>query len=454
VVRVDEMTEITFPINFTEEQLTLSDRDQGSRFTTTFVTAFIDLQENRGAEKKHDDYLLLFRKLAATGIPICLYLSACFETSIQEICQEHPNVKIMKIMNLEDTWTSKTVNILHPELPEHRNVDKDTLNYMITMNAKIEYLQDTVKENPFNTSHFAWIDFGIFHVLHLEEIAVRTLQRIATSKLLDKLLILPGCWSKGDRKEFIAATIHWRFCGGFFIGDKQSILDMWHIYMMMLIRFIQQHKKLAWEVNIWAYMELYSDWSPSWYYAAHDDGIIKLPEEVFAMSFIDKLPPKCESVVAWDKREDKVFCNWNVDASKMRNIEGVNAARNIGGVNADSNEDLSEPNEDLFEPDYISHTPGYYKYIMTLDHWHFKDYNIQVFLSGTVVLMVEDNHYNYWYRKYLIPFIHYIPIKKDYSNLDYWVAWLKSNDKLAREIAGNNANLRYSLFSPDFKRNN
>jgi hypothetical protein len=63
---------------------------------------------------------------------------------------------------------------------------KDTHNYMIAINSKIEVVQDAIKHNSFNTNHFAWIDFGIFHVFKKYYLATDMLSKIAKHKLVDK----------------------------------------------------------------------------------------------------------------------------------------------------------------------------------------------------------------------------------------------------------------------------
>lgn len=39
-----------------------------------------------------------------------------------------------------------------------------------------------------------------------------------------------------------------------------------------------------------------------------------------------------------------------------------------------------------------------------------------------------------WFYKDLIPYKHYVPIKKDFSNLLEQIEWLKANDDKAFEI--------------------
>lgn len=57
-------------------------------------------------------------------------------------------------------------------------------------------------------------------------------------------------------------------------------------------------------------------------------------------------------------------------------------------------------------------------------------------LSGSVVLKVEsEGGYKQWYYDRLIPWQHYVPIKKDLSDLQDKLDWLKHNEQKARQIA-------------------
>ncbi len=42
---------------------------------------------------------------------------------------------------------------------------KETAKYYILINNKPYFVEEVMKINPFNTSHYGWIDFGIHHVI-------------------------------------------------------------------------------------------------------------------------------------------------------------------------------------------------------------------------------------------------------------------------------------------------
>jgi hypothetical protein len=72
-------------------------------------------------------------------------------------------------------------------------------------------------------------------------------------------------------------NVVWRFCGGFLIGDKKSLI---HFYIMSndyFLRFLNQTRKIVWEVNYWAWLENLGLISPTWYLANHNDTIVNIP---------------------------------------------------------------------------------------------------------------------------------------------------------------------------------
>ena len=269
--------------------------------TVTFVTAFIDLHHDINKNRSPDICINLFKNIAETNIAICLYISSKYEIIGNELANEFKNIKLMPIINLEDTETYKIVNDLKPILPINRTEGHDTINFMTLMNAKSEYLYNASLINPFNTEHFAWIDFSIYHILNNIENIKSILQLFGYSKLKDNFLLFPSCWTKQKSKELInniSSTVCWRFCGGFFIGDKNSIQNMHLLMLEQLPNFIKEYGILVWEVNIWAWLEIIHDhrWKIDSYIADHNDSILNIPKEyISVVASLTSIPSRFEN---------------------------------------------------------------------------------------------------------------------------------------------------------------
>ena len=93
-----------------------------------------------------------------------------------------------------------------------------------------------------------------------------------------------GCWNKCSNVEVLKNDVYWWFCGGFFIGDKNSLLSFYDVSISHFEEFLKSTEKIVWEVNYWAWLEAYGYISPIWYTADHNDSIINIPKQVIQKS--------------------------------------------------------------------------------------------------------------------------------------------------------------------------
>jgi len=256
--------------------------------TLTFVTSFIDIYGKTTFEDKTLEWRFnKFRDIASTGIQICVYADKVCYDYMQQFQSEFPNVKIMKIIQIEQTFAYKTINAekIEYELPEYRNIPKDIPEYMMLINSKCEFMKDAIEKNPWNSTHFAWIDFSISYVFHDKMKTIEYLRILSDRHFEPDFLLIPGCWDKIAPNDIsqIVNSVYWRFCGGFLLGDKKSVKDFCDLYERHFAEFIKTTKKLVWEVNFWAWLEANKGWTPRWYKADHNDCIIHIPADVCAV---------------------------------------------------------------------------------------------------------------------------------------------------------------------------
>lgn len=77
-----------------------------------------------------------------------------------------------------------------------------------------------------------------------------------------------------------------------------------------------------------------------------------------------------------------------------------------------------------------------YKYIVNVDG-HVASYRLSLELSSGTCILLADSEYKLWYRHLLQPFVHYVPVKSDLSDLLQKIQWCKKNDGKCLEIAKN-----------------
>jgi len=68
--------------------------------------------------------------------------------------------------------------------------------------------------------------------------------------------------------------------------------------------------------------------------------------------------------------------------------------------------------------------------------------------GGSAVIKQDSTYYEYFYRQ-LVPWVHYIPLKKDASDLLERVQWARDNDEEAKRIADNSARFVQQNLLPD-----
>jgi hypothetical protein len=293
---MDQKINIENPYDILYENLCMEET-YSNKTSTTFVTSFVDIYENIYANKDTEWRFNKFREIAETGINICLYVSIESMIIAVEYAKEFPNIKIMQIITIGDSWISRICDQYDDiQIPLCRNEKKDTREYLLLMNAKIEYLRHAIKVNPFKTSHFSWIDFNISYIFkNLKETQHKLKWLSQCTTLTKTFLAFPGCTSPLQVNDNIETTddifdnICWRFCGGFFIGDKASVLYMHELYTLHFPSFMFKYRKLVWEVNFWAWMEattFYKNqrWCPDWYLSDHDDTIFDIPVKFYAVN--------------------------------------------------------------------------------------------------------------------------------------------------------------------------
>ena len=242
---------------------------------TTFVTALINLNEDRPEKKDIDSYLKNFKNLADTSLLFHVFISSSFEEKFKEKYSSYKNI-YYEILNLEDLEVYKELDGVDFEKPsviiEHA---KQTINYNKMNNSKIEFVKRSIDKNIYNTKNYAWIDFGIDYVIKNKEV-YNSLTEIVLSS---SGIIIPTIWDRSKERADDFNHINWRFCGGFFIGDKISLIDFYNLYRKEFKKLILDKKVLPCEASVWAYFEEFFGWNIKGYISDHNDTMLQIPKK-------------------------------------------------------------------------------------------------------------------------------------------------------------------------------
>jgi hypothetical protein len=264
---------------------------------TTFVTFLIDLSEPEAKKGQRDPSRAIeyFAKIVSSGINIHAFISSSYIRLLPDEVRQAATLHISPvaswndtpahtIYSLRDRWDSQPLS----PTPLH-----DTPRFMALQLSKTEYVEIAIRANVFDASHFSWIDFSVAHVFASED-TLHFLTMLGDTKLVPKFLAIPGCHSLSS--DLNLNHICWRFCGGFLIGDRDSVLAFAEKARALLPTFVATHEKLVWEVSYWAWLERYHEFNPLWYKADHTDSIITaFPRKLFWVEVsITTIPPRLE----------------------------------------------------------------------------------------------------------------------------------------------------------------
>ena len=263
-----------------------------------FVSAFFSLRKTpffSHPEQCNPESLI---DIISLGVPFCLYIGkeCIYESLFREWETIYPNFRVMSYRaDYHDTLIHKTcIDLLElgipVSLPEKRNAEKDTYEYLVYMNSRVELMEDAISENVWNTTHYAWIDYHSTTLFKQKQDTLEYLRKISQTPMTStKTLVVPGCWPKPDNMKTIATTIHWRFCGSFFMGDTEAIHEFADLYRRHFSEFLEKYQILPWEVNFWAYLEHACGWRPVWYKGDHNDTLVYVSADIYTPGLNDRI---------------------------------------------------------------------------------------------------------------------------------------------------------------------
>jgi len=251
----------------------------------TFVSCFVKIYQQEPFEYKNMLWRIeQFEYIANLDVDICIYGDETTTPYLEVLQQKYPNVRLLEMtIPYKETVLHKLCYTPGLSYPERRLDTKDNQEYMGLMNAKMEFVRDAIEKNPFESQTFAWMDFSMAYIFKNKETTLPLLEKLAKKAYNAPFMAIPGCWQPISPNDNGALTtaIHWRFCGTFFMGDARTLMDFYRIYVEHYPRCIEDTQKWLWEVNVWAWLEANTEWSPRWYLADHNDRIIsELPESL------------------------------------------------------------------------------------------------------------------------------------------------------------------------------
>jgi hypothetical protein len=243
------------------------------------VTCYYDIYQK---PERFLEYLYLFYDLGISGIPIIIFT----DPSLVSKFRIFPStVKVIGVP-LNTMTLYQQAMAYSRELPLNRTPHKDTKEFYALMNTKMEFIQKATAYTEDET--LIWIDYGILKIVKNQERFLNKLREVNQTRF--SKVVMPGCWSFG--RTLHVDSIHWRFCGGFFVMPR-NLCDRFYQHSFGVLRdfcTLPQYK-LTWETNVWTVIESCAERDNiDWYFADHNDTIVLNIEELLKKELLKRAP--------------------------------------------------------------------------------------------------------------------------------------------------------------------
>ena len=106
------------------------------------------------------------------------------------------------------------------------NLDHETPMYIILNNDKFYFMEQAIERNPYHSTHFVWMDFGINHVALNPERIHDWMPQIPDK--IRQMCINPFTENIAHKTMF--ANIYHHMAGGLFSGSKESMLKYCELF--------------------------------------------------------------------------------------------------------------------------------------------------------------------------------------------------------------------------------
>lgn len=191
----------------------------------TIVTGFFNINKTGG--KKHSyDYLIASKKTLSIPQPMVIYASLDMIEKIKEFRKDYMDItKIIEITE-ENLYMYIYKDIINENCK--KNISPyNNYKYIMCVNARYNYLRDTIKNNYFNTEYICWIDFALNHIVEMNDFKI-------FYNNPDKIRI---AWI-GRLNKNIFTYNHKCLGGGIYCGSMNSMLKLIELHDAEFIKLM------------------------------------------------------------------------------------------------------------------------------------------------------------------------------------------------------------------------
>jgi len=238
----------------------------------TIVSAFVSNVNNDA--RTLNTYFNYGKLILQCNLPKIVFVDEDMYKLIQNHeCFNMKNTLLIEI-NKTDSYLYEYINQLNNFNINTTNEKKDTLEFMFTMCNKTEWIKKAILLDPFNTSDFIWLDFGLRHVFNCDDSTFIEKINSLKEKTYENVRI-GSIWNLDSKYNIdIEKDIAWYFAGGVFGGNNNSLLLFANKMKEKCIDIITKKRSIMWEVNIWYLIYLHNKSLFNNYNCDHNSSIL------------------------------------------------------------------------------------------------------------------------------------------------------------------------------------
>jgi hypothetical protein len=182
---------------------------------------------------------------------------------------------------------------------------------------------------------------------------------------------------------------------------------------------------------------------------------LPLDDSFFLHGMFTHLNPNC---VDWDNRKPIAFWRGECSGGGINSARVRSAKELIDYPHSDvklTDEHKWSINKNipsnLFVEKRVHFTEFFnYKIFLIIDGNVIASNHMWGFATGCVPMIISDA--TCWFQDFLSPFVNYIPIQYDLSDLKEKIDWVVNHDEEARQISKNALDLSKTIFTPTFQK--
>lgn len=200
----------------------------------TYVTAFFKLRQKENNKNTDgfcsvEKYLESSKELLEKNMNLVIFIEPDLKEHVMQYRKNLMHKTLIITKNFEELrlWPRLTDFIQGDRRYHISNLDikKFTPLYHLIINSKVDFVEEAITLNPFNTPRFAWIDFRAFDLSPVSDEFFRKIPEIITdNRIRINMMAYAAINEIIDKSEYYK-IMRGKIAGTFWIGGKQELLQ-------------------------------------------------------------------------------------------------------------------------------------------------------------------------------------------------------------------------------------